>query len=67
MQTISLVTLLPSLLAAFNLNYASAATADDAERELAEFDKKWGEKYPMIARSWRTVWANVIPFFKFPP
>ena len=21
----------------------------------------------MIARSWRGVWANVIPFFKFPP
>jgi putative transposase len=45
----------------------TAATADDAERELAEFDKKWGEKYPMVTRSWRTVWANVIPFFKFPP
>jgi transposase-like protein len=21
----------------------------------------------MIARSWRNVWNNVIPFFKFPP
>lgn len=45
----------------------TAANPDEAERALAEFEKTWGEKYPMVSRSWRAVWANVIPFFKFPP
>lgn len=44
----------------------SATTADDAERELTGFDQKWGLRYPMIAKSWRAVWTNVVPFFKFP-
>ena len=44
----------------------TASTADDAERELGVFDQKWGLRYPMIAKSWRAVWGNVIPFFKFP-
>ena len=25
----------------------------------------WGEKYPGIARSWRSVWEQVVPFFAF--
>lgn len=45
----------------------TAPTTEAAQHELDEFDKKWGEKYPMIAKSWRSVWANVVPFFKFPP
>lgn len=45
----------------------TAPTAEAAELALNEFDDKWNQKYPMIARSWRNVWANVIPFFKFPP
>ena len=44
----------------------SAPTADEACRELDVFDQKWGSRYPMIAKSWRAVWSNVIPFFKFP-
>ena len=38
----------------------SAALALDA------FSQKWDGKYPMIARSWRTRWPEVIPFLKFP-
>lgn len=45
----------------------TAPTTEAAELALNDFDGKWGQKYPMIARSWRSVWANVIPFFKFPP
>jgi putative transposase len=45
----------------------TAATADAAELKLAEFDERWGSKYPMVAQAWRNVWVNVIPFFKFPP
>ena len=26
----------------------------------------WGRKYPVIARSWRRHWAEVIPFYAFP-
>ena len=44
----------------------SAPSADEACRELDVFDQKWGMRYPMIAKSWRAVWSNVIPFFKFP-
>ena len=44
----------------------TAPTADEACRELDVFDQKWGSRYPMIAKSWRAVWNNVIPFFKFP-
>ena len=25
----------------------------------------WGEKYPMIVRSWRAAWEQVVPFFAF--
>ncbi len=44
----------------------TAPNAGEAERQLDTFDKKWGEEYPMIAKSWRSVWPNVVPFFKFP-
>lgn len=44
----------------------TAPNAPEAERQLGAFDQKWGAKYPMIAKSWRSVWDNVVPFFKFP-
>ena len=43
-----------------------AATADQAELELSEFEKKW-PKYPAVSRLWRENWERVIPFFEFPP
>src|SRR5258708_1747624 len=45
----------------------TAATETEAEMRLTEFAAKWDEKFPMIARSWRTNWAHVIPFFAHPP
>ena len=42
-----------------------AATADEAEQRLTEFESKWS-KYPAIARLWREQWDRVIPFFAFP-
>lgn len=42
-----------------------AATAEDAEGQLSEFETKW-PKYPAIARLWRDQWERVIPFFAFP-
>jgi len=34
--------------------------------ELDSFDDKWGSKYPKIAISWRTNWANLSTYFKYP-
>ncbi|MCU1327389.1 MAG: transposase [Bryobacterales bacterium] len=42
-----------------------AVTADEAERQLSEFEAKW-PKYPAIGRLWRDNWERVIPFFAFP-
>jgi putative transposase len=45
----------------------SSATEAEAEQRLAEFAEKWDAKFPTIAKSWRTNWARVIPFFAHPP
>lgn len=45
----------------------TAATADEAEIRLNEFDAKWGKDYAAIAKSWRGNWARIIPFFDYPP
>lgn len=34
--------------------------------ELDNFEEKWGAKYPKIAVSWRTNWANLSTYFKYP-
>ena len=44
----------------------TAATVEEAERRLAEFDAKWGADYPSIVQSWRRNWARIIPFFDYP-
>jgi transposase-like protein len=38
-----------------------------AAAALEEFAEVWDATYPMIAKSWRNRWAEVIPFFKFSP
>jgi putative transposase len=43
-----------------------AATAEQAELELAAFAGKWGDKYGAIVKQWRENWQRVIPFFAFP-
>ena len=42
-----------------------AATADEAERQLTEFETKW-PRYSAVGRLWRDNWERVIPFFAFP-
>lgn len=44
----------------------TAATADEAERQLDAFEAQWGEAYPSIGQSWRRNWVRVIPFFDYP-
>lgn len=43
--------------------------AVDEQTALAEFDnfdEKWSSKYPKIAISWRSNWANSSTYFKYP-
>ena len=44
----------------------TAVTEDQAETALEDFAKKWDDKYPMISKSWRNHWQNIIPFFDYP-
>jgi putative transposase len=43
-----------------------AATAEEAEQRLQEFEEQWGGKYPSIGKMWRRNWAGIIPFFAYP-
>jgi putative transposase len=45
----------------------AAATVEEAEQRLDEFEEKWGAAYPSIAQSWRRNWPRIIPFFDYPP
>jgi putative transposase len=43
-----------------------AATAEEAERQLREVERKWAA-YPHVAQVWRRNWARVTPFFQYAP
>ncbi|MHB1117414.1 IS256 family transposase [Sideroxydans sp.] len=45
----------------------AAATVEEAEQNLNEFEEKWGSAYAPIAQSWRRNWPRIIPFFDYPP
>ena len=53
-----------ALIGDLRLVYA-AGTEEAALAALAEFEKKWGDRYPMVAQSWRSNWERVRPFFAF--
>lgn len=44
-----------------------AANAEQAKLELDNFSKAWDSKYPTISKMWESNWANIIPFFAYPP
>jgi transposase-like protein len=44
-----------------------APSVELAEAALDEFASAWDLKYPMLSKSWRTRWNEVIPFLKFSP
>jgi putative transposase len=43
-----------------------AATLAEAEEHLNQFEERWRESYPVIARSWRGSWSRVVPMFGYP-
>lgn len=44
-----------------------AATAEEAEMRLGEFEAKWDSDYLPIGQSWRRNWSRLTPFFDYPP
>ena len=44
----------------------SAPDEQSAVFALDTFDQKWSAKYPKIADSWRSNWANSAAYFKYP-
>ncbi len=44
----------------------TAATLNAAESALDELEVKWGDKYPMALKSWRSKWATLSVYFKYP-
>jgi len=45
-----------------------AVSAEAAQAALEAFaEGEWGQRFPTVAAAWRRAWAQVIPFFAFPP
>ncbi|WP_420447247.1 IS256 family transposase [Candidatus Palauibacter sp.] len=44
-----------------------APSLEAAETALEAFSQRWDERFPMISRKWRANWANLTPFFDYPP
>jgi transposase-like protein len=36
------------------------------EMALDELETKWGDKYPVVIKSWRNKWALLSVYFKYP-
>ncbi|UUC91312.1 IS256 family transposase [Comamonas sp. C11] len=45
----------------------TAATAEEAELMLGEFEQRWDTEYLPIGQSWRRNWSRLTPFFDYPP
>lgn len=43
-----------------------AATLNAAETALDELEATWGDKYPMVIKSWRSKWPTLSAYFKYP-
>lgn len=42
-----------------------ASNKDIAEHHLLKLGEKWGEKYPMVIKSWHTNWENLSHYFQY--
>lgn len=43
-----------------------ASNLEKAENKLLELEEKWGEKYPVVIRSWTKNWERLSTYFDFP-
>lgn len=44
----------------------TAPTLEAAELALLEFEEKWGKRFPMSVASWKSNWARLTAFLKYP-
>ncbi len=44
----------------------TAPTVEAAEQALDAFEVEYGERFPMVVKTWRSRWENVTPFFSYP-
>lgn len=43
-----------------------AASLSEAEMALDDLETAWGDKYPIVIKSWRSKWTNLSAYFKYP-
>ena len=43
-----------------------AISEEKALEELDRFEEKWGKKYPLAIKSWRSNWTELATFFRYP-
>lgn len=43
-----------------------AATVEEAERRLGEFEARWNVQYAAIGKMWRRHWTGITPLFAYP-
>ncbi len=44
-----------------------AVSKEAAEAELQNLEDKWGERYPIVIKSWRDKWEDLTGYFQFTP
>jgi transposase-like protein len=42
-----------------------ASSKEIAENYLLELEEKWGEKYPLVVKSWQNNWENLSGYFRY--
>lgn len=47
-------------------NVYQASTKEAAEQTLDALEEKWGQKYPLVIKSWRVNWEKLSAYFKYP-
>jgi putative transposase len=48
-------------------NIYQAATLEEAEHQLAQFESAWAGQYPLVVKSWRMNWGRITPMFIVDP
>lgn len=43
-----------------------AVSKEAAEDALDELERRWGQQYPIVIKSWRSKWENLSVYFKYP-
>ncbi len=43
-----------------------ASTQNATEQALDDLEAKWGQQYPLVIKSWRSKWAHLSTYFKYP-